>query len=646
MNPQKPLLNQEQMRTEILASHARSAQYGVCRLKRSPDQTKLTPAALETRRAEKKEFLDLTAEYIDEIYEMLPPDLFIIAVVDSDGYILQVSGSDAIRALFEERNCSPGYRFTEREVGTTAIGLCLRIQVPIQLNDKDHYCQQAHRFTSSASPIFDPGGELMGILVVSGRSDLVHPHTLIMVASAARSIERQNHLLQQNKAMSEFTGLLSGVLESAETGVLVLGNDQRIWKTNRRARQILKQENLEGRPFAVLKGWQIDLERVYRDPASLKGKECWLQVEDQLIHLAYSAQPILSDQDRRLGAVLVFEKVGTIRKLADKISGGKAYFTFDHLVGEAPNFKKALDIAKRVAKSNSTVLLTGETGTGKELFAQAIHNASPLRDNPFVPINCGAIPGELIESELFGYADGAFSGAMKGGRPGKFELARGGTILLDEIGDLPLQLQVKLLRVLQTGEIQPIGKDSVVKVDTRIIASTNANLLEAIEQNHFRKDLYYRINIITITIPPLRDRGPDDIMALAQYFIKKYNPRFRLAPDALDALSAYNWPGNVRELENTIQRAIQLNKNGTIRAEDLNVKQSPAAAIPLPQGSLQEMEKMMVTATLRRTHFNMAEAAKILNISRATLYRKVKTYQIEKTTGDDERSAVSAATPT
>jgi len=633
------------MQKEISASHERSAKYGVCRLKRSPVQKKLTPAALETRRAEKKEFLDLTSEYINEIYKMLPPDMFMIAVSDRDGYILKISGTDSIRALFAERNCAPGYRFTERDVGTTAISLCLRNQVPIQLNDKDHYCREAHDFTSSASPIFDPDGRLMVLLIVSGRSDLVHPHTLIMVASAARSIERQNRLLQQNKAISKSSGLLSGVLESAETGVLALGNDQLIWKTNRRARKILKQEDLEGQPFALLKGWQIDLERVYRDPASLKGKECWLQVEDQLVHLAYSAQPILSDQGRRLGAVLVFEKVGTIRKLADKISGTKAYFTFDHLVGNAPNFKKVMDIAKLAAKSNSTVLLMGETGTGKELFAQAIHNASPLRDNPFVPINCGAIPGELIESELFGYADGAFSGAMKGGRPGKFELARGGTILLDEIGDLPLQLQVKLLRVLQTGEIQPIGMDSVVRVDTRIIASTNADLLEASEQNRFRKDLYYRINIISITIPPLRDRGPDDITALAQYFMKKYNPSFRLAPDALDALAAYHWPGNVRELENTIQRAIQLNKNGIICAEDLNIKQSTATAIPLPQGSLQEMEKMMITATLRSTHFNMAEAAKILNISRATLYRKVKTYKIEKADSDDGRSAVSAASP-
>jgi sigma-54 dependent transcriptional regulator, acetoin dehydrogenase operon transcriptional activator AcoR len=275
---------------------------------------------------------------------------------------------------------------------------------------------------------------------------------------------------------------------------------------------------------------------------------------------------------------------------------------------------------------NTTVLLLGETGTGKELFAQAIHNAGPFSPRPFIPINCGAIPGELMESELFGYVEGAFSGAMSGGRPGKFEMARGGTILLDEIGDMPYHMQVKLLRVLQTGEVQRIGDRKVSKVDTRIIASTNADLPQAIAQHRFRQDLYYRLNILPIHVPPLRERGAADIHALAEYFIKKYNPRCRLAAGALTTLTAYTWPGNVRELENTIQRALTICDGRKVTPEDLNLPSHGPA--PGPIGHLDEMEKEMIASTLRQTHFNMALSAKILGISRATLYRKVNVYRL------------------
>ncbi len=625
----KTILTDRQMKQEILESHQRSKAYGVCREKRAVDQKKLTPAELEDRRAANSDLLDVASEYIDEFYELLSPDRFMIAVVDAQGYILQLSGSDAIKAEFAERNCAPGYRFTEKDVGTAAISLCLKKQVPIQLNDKDHYCKLAHGFTSSAAPIFGQGDALQGVLVVSGKNSLVHPHTLIMVTSAARSIEKQIRLLRRNREMSLYTGFLDNVLESAETGLLTLDNEGRIWKTNRKAKRILKQENLDGKPVSVLTGLNVDVNQIYKNPDSWKGREGHVAHNNRVIHLVYSAQPVISPQNQLLGAVLVFEEFVNIRKIVDKISSGKAYFTFDHLIGDSPGFRKAIELAQRASQSNSTVLLLGETGTGKELFAQAIHNAGPFKAKPFIPINCGAIPGELMESELFGYVDGAFSGALKGGRPGKFELADGGTILLDEIGDMPHNMQVKLLRVLQTGEVQRIGGRKVLKVDTRIIASTNVILSLAIAQNRFRQDLYYRLNILPITLPPLRERGAGDIKALADHFLKWNHSHCRLSPKAMAELVAYDWPGNVRELENTIQRALHVCDGERLEAENLGLPRKNRHPLPPQFGSLREMEQKMIAASLDKTNHNVAETAKNLGISRATLYRKFKQYNMQ-----------------
>jgi transcriptional regulator with PAS, ATPase and Fis domain len=300
---------------------------------------------------------------------------------------------------------------------------------------------------------------------------------------------------------------------------------------------------------------------------------------------------------------------------------------FEHLIGSSPAFIEAVKLAKKAAETSSTVLLLGETGTGKELFAQAIHNGSQRSQQPFVPINCGAIPGELLESELFGYVDGAFTGAYRGGRPGKFELANEGTILLDEIGDMPHDMQVKLLRVLQTGEIQRIGARRTVRTDTRIIAATHVDLDKMIELNRFRKDLFYRLNIIQITLPPLRQRGAEDIEALTTHFINRYSEEIALSEASLQALASYDWPGNVRELENVIQRAMHLCRGKVIKPEHLGLHIRAKARHTFAGGTLRDMEQKLIAATLAQRSGNMAQAAKSLGISRATLYRKVKEYE-------------------
>ncbi len=308
------------------------------------------------------------------------------------------------------------------------------------------------------------------------------------------------------------------------------------------------------------------------------------------------------------------------------------------VIGNSPPFKQVLDLVEQVAPSRSTVLLTGETGTGKEVIAAAIHRTSPRCHKPFIKINCGAIPENLLEAELFGYERGAFTGAMKQ-KPGKVELAHEGTLFLDEIGDLAATMQVKLLRVLQNGEFERLGGTTTHRADVRLIAATNLDLEERVAQNVFREDLYYRLNVITLKIPPLRER-PDDIKPLAYYFMEKYNQINdkhveSIDEEVLNQMLVYPWRGNVRELENMMERAVVLAKS-----KELKPGQFPAllAGIhgfelgigPLVGNSLAEIEKMAIQQTLRYHHFDKQKAAMTLQIGLATLYRKIKEYEIEE----------------
>ncbi len=615
----------EQTKLEIKKSHQRSKSYGISFEERNISQKKLSPLELEERRQRSGHLLEVVIALIEEFYELISPEDFMVAFADEDGYILHLAGSNDIKLKFSERNCAPGYRWTERDVGTTAISLCRRLKYSIQLNDKDHYCRRAHGFTSSAAPIFGHQGVLAGVLVVSGASSKTHPHTLIMVTMAARSIEKHMRLLRRNNEMSLYIGFLDRVLEAAGTGMMTMDNDMRIWKINRKGKEILKTERLDGQPVSILQGLELDLDDIAVHPDKWKGKEASLQND---VHFYYTAQPVLSEKNDLLGAVMVFEEFSNIRKLAEKISGAEPFFMFEHLIGSSPAFTEAIQLAQKAAETSSTVLLLGETGTGKELFAQAIHNGSRRVRQPFVPINCGAIPRELLESELFGYVDGAFTGASRGGRPGKFELADEGTILLDEIGDMPHDMQVKLLRVLQTGEIQRIGAHRTIRTDARIIAATHVDLNKMIELNRFRKDLFYRLNIIQITLPPLRQRGAEDIEALATHFINRYGGEIRLSGAALDALVGYDWPGNVRELENVVQRAMHLCGGATIKPRHLGLQAPVKAKHEFSIGTLRGMEQKFIASTLAELSGNMAQSAKALGISRATLYRKVKDYGI------------------
>lgn len=351
----------------------------------------------------------------------------------------------------------------------------------------------------------------------------------------------------------------------------------------------------------------------------------------------YLAKPFSLADLKRILAKLV--EVITLRKENErlKLLLGRSDDT-PVIIGGSPALRAILELVDQVAPSRSTVLLTGETGTGKEVIAAAIHRQSPRADKPLVKINCGAIPENLLEAELFGYERGAFTGAVKQ-KPGKVELANQGSLFLDEIGDLAPAMQVKLLRFLQSGEYERLGGTSALKADVRIIAATNRNLEEQVARELFREDLYYRLNVITITLPPLRDRA-SDIKPLAYYFMQKYNEINSKAIEKIDEqvlaqMMTYPWRGNVRELENMMERAVVLAKGNELKMSHFPSLIAGMAGLevslgPLAGSSLAEIEKRAIEQTLRYCNYDKQKSAMLLQIGLATLYRKIKEYQIEE----------------
>ncbi|MCD4675923.1 MAG: sigma 54-interacting transcriptional regulator [Desulfobacula sp.] len=410
------------------------------------------------------------------------------------------------------------------------------------------------------------------------------------------------------------------------------------------------------------------------DPDAQIGRHCTKAVENTRMHIVAKTgkaeinkshrinnhdmvvQRIPIKKDGKVIAVygqVMFQNVEEVKELAAKLSMLESKvqlfekelfnlrstkYTFNCIIGKSDEMKYLKNEARNAALNDSTVLVTGESGTGKELFSQAIHNASPRRSRPFVRINCAAIPKDLLESELFGYEEGAFTGAKTEGKPGKFELANKGTIFLDEIGDLPLEMQPKLLRVLEEKEFERIGGTKIIRSDFRVICATNQNLETLMGKQKFRKDLFYRLNVIPIYIPPLRERQKD-IIPLAEHLLKKMalaanRPQMDIEKDAAKELKNYDWAGNARELSNVLERAMYSSDNNTIYKGDLPFNLDYTRQIPgekkgpTLKNAQSQAQVKVIYQVLAKTNYNKAKAAKLLGIHRTLLYKKMKKYNI------------------
>lgn len=640
------------LKREIEASHQRCRSHHI-----SPDdvfnpqQKKLSPVELKRRLDENREFLDIAIAHMEELYQFVEGAEFVVNIADRDGYILHIIGDKPLLDQMKAGNCWPGYRWTEADVGTSVLSLAKARKIPVQINDEEHYCRRGYGNTCSASPVFDPSDSYLGAIAMSGPVSKVHPHTLGMVITAARAIENQLRIQQASMEVSLRNNYMKAIINSIDSGVMTIDKNGVIQEINNQGRRILKwHESLEGCPLSSIIGKQINLKRLAQPGNEIIDRELSLVIANREVKLLYTLLPIFDSVEKMHGFIFVFNAIKRIRKLVHEMAGTQARFTFEDIIGISGPLLEAKKTATTAAGGKSTILLLGETGTGKELFAQAIHNHSDRMDRPFLAINCGAIPRDLLESELFGYAEGAFTGARKGGRPGKFELADSGTLFLDEIGDMPTDMQVKLLRVLQTGEVCRIGEHKPVHVDVRIIAATNANLKQQLALGNFREDLFYRLSVFSISIPPLRERQ-EDILPLTKEIVKRRTSTLnkkpmRIAPGVEKVLTAHDWPGNVRELENVLERAVNLSEDGLIKPGDLGLDPlGSTRSLPREtgQGYLEEVEKQAIAIIIEESGRNISTASKRLGISRATLYNKLKKYNLplDRSWGLDQRRIVA-----
>ncbi|RMC96954.1 PAS domain-containing protein [Clostridium autoethanogenum] len=580
--------------------------------------------------------MKIARPFMEILYDFLNGSGFSLYLTDKNGIVLTIIGDKDILIEQAKAGIVEGADMSEKSAGTNAIGTALFENLSVQISGKEHFINIFQICTCSASVIHNEQGNIIGCLNLTGKRQLAHPHTLGLVVAAVKSIE--NHL-KLNKSQSELFKAyqyLNKIMNSIDFGILAVDNNGIIKAINNSACNMLcinQKDIIDKNAYKVLYNWQYILNEL-KSGNSYEDKE--ILYSDKRRRFNLNVYPIRDKSNTVTGMVVTFKDIQNVYNLVNKYTSGSATYTFDDIIGSSEkmiNLKKQL---KSISNSPSTVLIQGESGTGKELIAQSIHNDSSRKNNSFIAINCGAIPKNLIESELFGYEDGSFTGAKHGGRAGKFELANGGTLFLDEIGEMPLDMQVNLLRVLQENCITRIGGNRCVKIDIRIIAATNKNLREEIHKGTFREDLYYRLNVIPIYVPPLRERDMD-IKILIDYFLKIKAFKLKkpipiVRPDIYQKLLNYNWPGNVRELENCIENIVNMNGNTSFNFENsisVNKQTSPCTTkFEYDICSLKDLEKEAIINCMNNCNGNIAKASKILGINRSTLYTKIKKYQI------------------
>ncbi|MFT3973385.1 MAG: sigma-54-dependent Fis family transcriptional regulator [Amaricoccus sp.] len=551
-----------------------------------------------------------------------------LVLADDEGVLVDAIGDKRTINDGRDIHLAIGGKWTEDVVGTNGIGTALFTGEPVFVHAAEHFCAGIKGWTCAGAPIRDPlDGRIVGVIDLSGRPGIFRPHNTALVAAAAREIEKA---LAEQQA-EERARLLEAFIASAphyrrSDGLMILDRRSRpVYCTNIpcevAGRFPLRTCAAHVPSPADSTGFLDDVTRAL--PPDMSG-----------CHLT----PLKLDGSLR-GAALVLPASRTRPRSgrADPVLEAAAL-----IVGESPAVREAIEIATRVARSPDvpSLLVEGETGVGKELFARLAGSARP--SDRYVAINCGGITRELIGSELFGHVAGAFTGASREGKPGVFELASGGVLALDEIGELPLDIQPFLLRVLEDRAVQRIGEARSRPVDVRLVASTNRDLRAEVEAGRFRRDLYYRVGAVALRVPPLRERA-DDALLLLEHFNastaeRTGRDRLEFAPEVLDALRAYDWPGNVRELKNLVER-LHVLSGGVVRLTDLpaDILQPEAAptAVPLAAATagarLEDAELAALKGALEAEHGNLTRVALRLGISRPTLYRKLDHYGIRRT---------------
>lgn len=611
-------------------------------------------------------------KYLIEITAPLMKKFKDMAVLNS-GYILYLCDYNGVFLLQEGdmiRRLTEGLSWNESTIGTCAHCLCLKLKKPVQILGPEHYSVELHDIVGTAAPIFDHTGEVIASLILGQRiiekpwQDIfqnVRSHTMGLITALAAAVEGQLKLSSMNEKLKDSNEQLRIVNENVMTthdtleatltfideGILTIDRNGIIIHSNKEANRILKLKPNEvgNKNISEFLGCESRVMELVKKGKYIELEETLLVGNDEQPYMIM-IRPVLNKNTLAAdGAVLRLNHAEKFNAIIARRSGGIARYHFEDILGENKEFKRIIALAQRFALSPENVLLIGESGTGKELFAQAIHNIYRPK-GPFMAVNCAAMPRELIESELFGYEGGSFTGAERTGRPGKIELANEGTLFLDEIGDMPLELQAVLLRTLEDKQVMRIGGRCYKKVDFRLIVATNKNIYQMVKENQFREDLYFRLSVLTINIPPLRDRSKADIEILSNYFVNSYCEKqgmeiTKITPEAQTIINEYHWPGNVRQLQNAMIYAVNTTQDNTIWPDDLPsyilLDTSPLKFEHIINngGNIAEvlridnLERTAIKTAMQHTSNDIPVAAEILGLSRSTLYRKIKEYKLD-----------------
>lgn len=550
-------------------------------------------------------FLDIAIPQIQNMRKTIDELQMMALLIDPDGYVLSLSGNEQTLKRAKHINFIEGVKWTEAAVGTNAIGTALEIEEAIMISGTEHYSVASHSWSCAAAPIHNDDGKLIGVLDFSCPIEFSHPYMLGMVTSIAHAIERECSIrVHQNELH-----LIHRFLD-------VIDSDEQVVICNHRDVIVSASKKVRER----VSNWsRMKLEDLMQN--GLKPK---LEV------------PVYSN-DRMIGKCIYVKenKQGNVFSTSPFING----ITFPGVIGTSNAFQHTLEEIKLVSPTDASVYVCGETGVGKEYVARAIHENSPRKNGPFIAVNCGALPKELMESELFGYAEGAFTGAQRQGYKGKFEQADGGTIFLDEIGEVPPEMQVALLRVLQERTVIPIGGSKEVPVNIRIITATHKDLLRLVEEGKFRQDLYYRLHVYPLYVPSLIERK-EDIPYFIQHFCERKNWNIVFPKSICNQFSQHTWPGNIRELLNALERIYILSQGREICEKQIsfllqtmmrNQHQLELQTENKTEDTLNFREKIQrdsMIEALEKTNGNVSLAAKLLDVPRSTFYKRMQKYKL------------------
>lgn len=584
--------------------------------------------------------ISIARPVIEDIYQNTSQSGMAIILTNGAGCVLDMLCDPEMERQLTAWGIVPGTILTEELVGTNAIGLALTTRMPVQVNGAEHYARQFHSLADAAAPIFDPKGDLLGVLAVILPLDKNPRYALSMVVAGVRAIEGQHQsdwlLVEQNNQLTQLNTILSAISD----GILVWNASQMLIHVNKAASQMI------GSPIQSLVGRQIDtllsLPKSVREAIDqnkpIQDVEATITLgKTQNSFLVNADYVYIQSQDKAAWTIITLRPEKKLRDLVQRQTGPRAMLTLDDIPGDSAQIRRVRNLALSVAGAQASVLIRGEQGTGKNVLANAIHNASPRQDGPFVIFSASSIPNELVISELLGIEEDT-SGQLRGSRPSKFELAQGGTIFFQDVDYLPLEAQSVLLNVLELGIVQRIRGQRAIHVDVRIIASSTADIDALIAQGSFRADLYYRMSSFLIDIPPLRER-PHDIPLVVDRILARLSSQLdqplKLAPGTMEVLKKIPWRGNVREIEAVLTRAAMqsapgrdLELNRVLPLNHASLSSHPMYGTEASIKNIQEIEREAIQQAAEICHGNVTLMAQSLGISRTTLWRRLKTLKL------------------